>query len=203
MAEAQELINAIGGGGSGSVTSVDVSGGTTGLTTSGGPVTSTGVITIAGTLNTSHGGTGLSGLSGNSILAEDAGGGIIELSFGVVGSAFVGKGLLSSPGFAVFTGDVILNDGNGAMLITNHAVSYAKIQQASTHTLLGNPTGSTANVQEITLGTGLSFSGSVLNSTGGGITGPGTTVVGDILTWGDTAGATVLDSGFLIVEEFV
>jgi hypothetical protein len=43
----------------GTVTSVDVSGGTTGLTTSGGPVTSSGTITIAGTLITSNGGTGL------------------------------------------------------------------------------------------------------------------------------------------------
>lgn len=40
------------------VSSVDVSGGTTGLTTSGGPVTSTGTITIAGTLAVANGGTG-------------------------------------------------------------------------------------------------------------------------------------------------
>ena len=45
-------------GGSGTVTSVDVSGGTTGLTTSGGPVTTTGTITIAGTLAVANGGTG-------------------------------------------------------------------------------------------------------------------------------------------------
>lgn len=42
----------------GSVTSVDVSGGTTGLTTSGGPVTTSGTITIAGTLAVANGGTG-------------------------------------------------------------------------------------------------------------------------------------------------
>lgn len=42
----------------GGVTSVDVSGGTTGLTTSGGPVTSTGSITLGGTLAVAHGGTG-------------------------------------------------------------------------------------------------------------------------------------------------
>ena len=43
---------------SGSVTSVDVSGGTTGLTTSGGPVTTSGTITIAGTLAIASGGSG-------------------------------------------------------------------------------------------------------------------------------------------------
>ena len=42
----------------GTVTSADVSGGTTGLTTSGGPITSTGTITIAGTLAVANGGTG-------------------------------------------------------------------------------------------------------------------------------------------------
>jgi hypothetical protein len=45
-------------GGGGTVTSVDVSGGTTGLTTSGGPVTSSGTITLAGTLAVANGGTG-------------------------------------------------------------------------------------------------------------------------------------------------
>ena len=44
--------------GTGTVTSVAVSGGTTGLTTSGGPITTTGTITLAGTLSTANGGTG-------------------------------------------------------------------------------------------------------------------------------------------------
>ena len=43
--------------GTGTVTSVDMSGGTTGLTTSGGPVTSSGTITLAGTLAAVNGGT--------------------------------------------------------------------------------------------------------------------------------------------------
>lgn len=44
--------------GSGTVTSVDVSGGSTGLTFSGGPITSSGTITMAGTLGVTYGGTG-------------------------------------------------------------------------------------------------------------------------------------------------
>src|SRR5665647_1669684 len=47
-----------GGGGSGTVSSVAVSGGTTGLTTSGGPVTTSGTITLTGTLAVANGGTG-------------------------------------------------------------------------------------------------------------------------------------------------
>ena len=46
------------GGGGGTVTSIDVSGGTTGLTTSGGPITTAGTITLAGTLDVANGGTG-------------------------------------------------------------------------------------------------------------------------------------------------
>ena len=42
----------------GTVTSVAVSGGTTGLTTSGGPITGSGTITLAGTLSIANGGTG-------------------------------------------------------------------------------------------------------------------------------------------------
>ena len=44
--------------GTGSVTSVALAGGTTGLTTSGGPITAAGTITLAGTLNVANGGTG-------------------------------------------------------------------------------------------------------------------------------------------------
>ncbi len=46
------------GSATGSVTSVAVSGGTTGLTTSGGPITSSGTITFGGTLAVASGGTG-------------------------------------------------------------------------------------------------------------------------------------------------
>jgi hypothetical protein len=48
----------------GSVTSVDASGGTTGLTFSGGPVTTTGTLTLAGTLDVANGGTGATTAAG-------------------------------------------------------------------------------------------------------------------------------------------
>jgi len=48
----------ISAGGVGTVTSVDVSGGTTGLTTFGGPITAAGTITLGGTLSLLNGGTG-------------------------------------------------------------------------------------------------------------------------------------------------
>ena len=50
--------------GSGTVTSVALSGGTTGLTTSGGPITTSGTITLGGTLAVANGGTGSTTESG-------------------------------------------------------------------------------------------------------------------------------------------
>lgn len=52
----------------GTVTSVNVSGGTTGLTFSGGPITSSGTMTMAGTLGTANGGTGATSLTGAGIV---------------------------------------------------------------------------------------------------------------------------------------
>lgn len=49
-------------------------------------------------------------------------------------------------------------------MIQAAAVTYAKIQNVGAVSLLGNPTGAPAAPSEITLGTNLSFMGSVLNA---------------------------------------
>ena len=56
--------------GTGTVSSVTVSGGSTGLTTSGGTITAAGTITLDGTLDVTHGGTGATSAAGaaNAIL---------------------------------------------------------------------------------------------------------------------------------------
>ena len=68
----------------GTVTSIDVSGGTTGLTTSGGPVTSSGTITLAGTLAVANGGTGLTtlGSAGQALVVNS---GATALEYGSAG----------------------------------------------------------------------------------------------------------------------
>jgi hypothetical protein len=60
--------NTFNGKGSGTVTSVAISGGTTGLTTSGGPITTSGTITLAGTVATTNGGTGLTSFTANGVV---------------------------------------------------------------------------------------------------------------------------------------
>ena len=58
----------------GGVSSVDVSGGTTGLTTTGGPIVSSGTITLGGTLAVTNGGTGSTTATGaiNNLLPSQA-----------------------------------------------------------------------------------------------------------------------------------
>lgn len=49
--------------------------------------------------------------------------------------------------------------------VTSNAITYAKFQQISANSLVGNPTGSLANGQEITLGSTLGFNGTTLQTT--------------------------------------
>jgi uncharacterized protein DUF5907 len=66
---------------------------------------------------------------------------------------------VTAGGATTLTGDVT-GSGTGSVptTITNNIVSYAKMQQATASRILGNPTGSTANISEISLGRGIKFS---------------------------------------------
>ncbi len=70
------------------------------------------------------------------------------------------------------TGDVTgSGTGSFAATIANDAVTYAKIQNVSAASrLLGRGDSGSGDVQEITLGAGLSMTGTTLESTGGGVT---------------------------------
>ena len=57
--------------GTGTVTSVDVDGASTGLTFGGGPVTTSGTITMGGTLNADYGGTGFDAYTTGDMLYAD------------------------------------------------------------------------------------------------------------------------------------
>jgi hypothetical protein len=80
------------GTGNGSVTSVDVLGGTTGLTTSGGPITTSGNITIAGTLNVSSGGTGVTSLTSNAVIIGNGTGAVTTVAPGALNNALISNG---------------------------------------------------------------------------------------------------------------
>ena len=78
--------------GAGTVTSVAVSGGTTGLTTSGGPITSAGTITFAGTLITSNGGTGLASYTAGDLPYYASGTALSKLPVGANGFLLASNG---------------------------------------------------------------------------------------------------------------
>ena len=94
----------------GSVTSVDVSGGTTGLTTSGGPITSSGTITLAGTLGVANGGTGVTTSTGTTNVVLSNSPTLVTPTLGVASATSIANalGAVGTPSYT-FTGD--LNTG--------------------------------------------------------------------------------------------
>ena len=80
----------------GTVTSVDGSGGSTGLTVSGGPITSSGTLTLGGTLAVTSGGTGLTTTTTGDLLYSSATNTLSKLGIGTNGQALVVSGGLPS-----------------------------------------------------------------------------------------------------------
>lgn len=92
----------------GTVTSVNVSGGSTGLTTSGGPITTSGTITIAGVLGVANGGTNVT-------------------SFGTgVGTALTAN-VTGSGGFVLAQGPTVSNATIVTPTIDTPVINFAKL----------------------------------------------------------------------------
>lgn len=73
----------------GGVTSVSGSGGLTGLTLTGGPITSVGTLTLGGTLNAASGGTGVASYATGDILYASASTTLTKLGLGTAGQVLV------------------------------------------------------------------------------------------------------------------
>jgi microcystin-dependent protein len=81
----------------GTVTSVNVSGGTTGLTFSGGPITTSGTITMAGTLDADNGGTGQTTYAVGDILYASTTSALSRLADVATGNALISGGVGVAP----------------------------------------------------------------------------------------------------------
>jgi len=120
----------------GTVTSVAVSGGTTGLTVSGSPITSSGTITLAGTVAVANGGTGLTAGTSGGILAYTASGTLASSAALTANKVVIGGGAGVVPSTTTLLGT--------AAAVTTGSYIQA-IGYADTVTALGN-TGTAINL---------------------------------------------------------
>lgn len=125
--------------GAGTVTSVNASGGTTGLTFSGGPITSAGTLTIAGVLNVANGGTGASTLTG---YVKGAGSSALTASSTIPNTDITGLGTMSTQAASsvAITGGAINGAAIGAS--TPAAGTFTSVA-ATTGTVSTTPSAST------------------------------------------------------------
>ena len=171
-----QLTSAVGGG---TVTSVNVSGGSTGLSFSGGPITTSGVITLSGTLDETNGGTGQTSYTTGDILYASASNTLAKLAIGSAGQVLK----VSSGGIVEWAADtntgltsVGITETGSALTITNTPLtSNGNINIAgagtSSQVILGNLTLADLPVDGVT---------SVATPADGGLTGGTITSTGNL-----------------------
>ena len=145
--------------GIGTVTSVNASGGTTGMTFTGGPVTTVGTLTLGGTLGVANGGTGLTGTPTNGQLAIGNGSGytLAALTSGTGVSVTNGAGSITVTNTA--PDQIVSLTGAGTTSISG---SYPNFTITSNDQFVGTVTSVAASGGT----TGLTFSGSPITSNG-------------------------------------
>ena len=99
----------------GTVTSVNVSGGTTGLTTSGGPITTSGTITLSGTLAVANGGTGQTSYTNGQLLIGNT-----------TGNTLTKATLTAGTG-------IVITNGTGTITIAGNAAVNASLYYSAAH----------------------------------------------------------------------
>ena len=82
------------------------------------------------------------------------------------GNIIVGNGSNVATAVAMSGDATIIN--TGALTISNQAVTFSKMQHISTQHLVGRHAAGNGDIQQISLGTNLSMTGSTLNAAGGG-----------------------------------
>lgn len=108
-------------------------------------------------------------------------------------------------------GDITVSASGGTWTIDNDVVTYAKIQNVATNRLLGRVSSGSGDTEEITIGSGLSVSGTTLSALGAptavvtktadeSLTSSNTLQDDDHLTYAMTANKTYIVLGFIIAK---
>ena len=152
-------IAASGGGETGAVTSVAASGGTTGLTFTGSPITTSGTLTLGGTLDVDNGGTGATDApTARTNLGAAASGANADIT-----SMTAITGGISSPDFVQFdttatvtpaTGRLYFNDGEGGLAYTLKGGNVVQEVGQSQQVLVYNGTGATLTKGQVVYSNG-------------------------------------------------
>jgi hypothetical protein len=176
-----------GGAGTGTVTSVDASGGSTGLTFSGGPITSAGTLTLAGTLGVANGGTGQTTYTNGQLLIGTAAGSLAKSTL----TAGTGVSIANASGSITVTNtapdQTVSLTGGGTTSISG---SYPNFTITSSDQFVGTVTSVAASGGT----TGLTFSGSPITASGT-LTLSGTLAVANGGTGATSAGAALTSLG--------
>lgn len=143
--------------GSGTVTSVNASGGSTGLSFSGGPITSAGTLTLGGTLAVASGGTGAASAAG------------ARTSLGAAAAGAIGSSALTME-----TGRILGRTTAETGAIEQIVIGSGLSLSGGVLSAVGGGSGTVTSVNASGGSTGLSFSG-------GPVTGSGTLTLGGTL----------------------
>ena len=136
----------------GTVTSVAASGGTTGLTFTGSPITSSGTLTLSGTLAATNGGTGQSSYTIGDILFASTSTALSKLADVATGNALISGGVGVAPAY-------------GKIGLTTHVSGTLPVASGGTgqttytdgQLLIGNTTGNTLAKATLTAGSGITI----------------------------------------------
>ena len=130
-------------GGTGTVSSVDASGGTTGLTFSGGPITTSGTLTLAGTLAVANGGTGATTLGTNGVLYGNGTSAVAVTAAGTTGQVLLGN-TGAAPSWGAISSSAVASFSAGTTGLTPSTATTGAITLAGTLAVANGGTGATS-----------------------------------------------------------